>query len=766
MNSIERELQSLSERLHQLEANHTTTGKEINDIKTAIAALTGAKGISPELTHIEVESASEEKSSFDDSNKKALEALLNRNNQSSASTEKASPFNLEAFIGENVISKIGIAITILGAVIGAKYSIDHDLITPQTRLVLGALLGGALLFLGIKLKPKYDLYSAVLTSGSLTILYFIAFAAHSFYGFIPQAGAFLLMTLITAAGVYLALWHKKQMIAHVGLIGAYAVPFLLSNDSGNAAFLFGFITLVNAGILVIAFFKNWRELRFTSFGFTWVIFLAWFLSRFHVSVDVPLAVVFLSSSFVLFYASILAFKLKHLERLDKIDIVLLMSNTLVFFGFVYGALIDHTVGKHLLGLLAICIAGVHLLAAMGVYRQKLADKNLFNFLIGLTLVFVIVAVPLQFDSHWVTLLWTGQALALFVVGQKKGAVLYERMAYPMMILAFVSMIQDLGEFNLIKVRDLGMVVLNINFLTSFIFCSVFSFIAIKQKASQKGVEYNSNEHLLRYMAPAFVLFISFFAIRIEMGHYWSKLIHYAESAVEVSNNNMLKTAWLINYNLVFCFVLVTINVYKIRSQKLSLVGIGLSMFSVLFFLLAGLYNISELRESFLSLPVSQRPFSLIGIRYISLIILIVLIWALSRYRNSKLSPVNLSKPFDLGIHVVIIWLLSSELLHWLDFADIANSYKLGLSIMWGLYALFLIVLGIVYSKKHLRIMAIGLFLVTLIKLFAYDIAHLKTLSKTIVLLSLGVLLLIISFLYNKYRSQISEEPNPLENKES
>jgi len=37
-------------------------------------------------------------------------------------------------------------------------------------------------------------------------------------------------------------------------------------------------------------------------------------------------------------------------------------------------------------------------------------------------------------------------------------------------------------------------------------------------------------------------------------------------------------------------------------------------------------------------------------------------------------------------------------------------------------------------------------------LFAYDLASLSTISKTIVLVILGVLLLCASFLYNKYKS--------------
>ena len=53
--------------------------------------------------------------------------------------------------------------------------------------------------------------------------------------------------------------------------------------------------------------------------------------------------------------------------------------------------------------------------------------------------------------------------------------------------------------------------------------------------------------------------------------------------------------------------------------------------------------------------------------------------------------------------------------------------------------------------------AMVLFGVTLLKLFLYDIASMNTITKTIVFVSLGILLLIISFLYNKYKHKISDE---------
>ena len=68
-------------------------------------------------------------------------------------------------------------------------------------------------------------------------------------------------------------------------------------------------------------------------------------------------------------------------------------------------------------------------------------------------------------------------------------------------------------------------------------------------------------------------------------------------------------------------------------------------------------------------------------------------------------------------------------------------------------------LGIWKKRAHLRIAAMALFGATLMKLFFYDLTDLDTISKTIVFLSLGILLLIISFLYNKYTRSIFEENN-------
>jgi len=84
-------------------------------------------------------------------------------------------------------------------------------------------------------------------------------------------------------------------------------------------------------------------------------------------------------------------------------------------------------------------------------------------------------------------------------------------------------------------------------------------------------------------------------------------------------------------------------------------------------------------------------------------------------------------------------------------------YKHGLSILWGVFSLIFIVYGIWKKKSHIRISAIVLLGATLIKLFFYDLTNLKTIPKTIVFISIGILFLVISFLYNKYKNLIFTE---------
>lgn len=133
------------------------------------------------------------------------------------------------------------------------------------------------------------------------------------------------------------------------------------------------------------------------------------------------------------------------------------------------------------------------------------------------------------------------------------------------------------------------------------------------------------------------------------------------------------------------------------------------------------------------------------------------LWAIFKNTKSIIENTKFHIFLEMVIHISILNFLSNELVTWMDIAGYQDIFKLGLSILWSVYSLLLVSLGIYKKKKYLRISALVLFGVTLAKLFLYDISNLSTISKTVVLIVLGLLLLIISFLYNKFKDKISDE---------
>ena len=684
-------------------------------------------------------------------------------------TNKQSKINFdwEKFIGENLINKIGIAILIIGVGIGAKYSIENDLISPLTRVILGYLVGMGLLGIGIKLKAKYANFSAVLVSGAMAILYIITYVAYSLYDLFPQLVTFLLMVLFTVFLIIAALNYNKQIIAHIGLVGAYAVPFLLGDDSGNIAVLFSYMLIINSGILVLAFRKYWKALYFSSFALTWIIFGSWYVSGYEVAEHFALALSFLFLFFSVFYVTFLAFKLIQKEKFQIPDILLLLANSFIFYGIGYSILSGHEMGSEFLGLFTICNGILHFGVSAIIYKQKLHDKNLLYLISGLVLVFITIAIPVQLDGNWVTLLWVGEAALLFWIGRTKQIPVYENISYPLMLLAFISIFQDWSvEYNLNAFGPDGTKMtplLNVNFLSSLLFIAAFSFITVLN-SNKKYVSSLSTrkelQQLVSFLIPAVLLSTIYFAFRLEIGNYFDQLFANSKLTMneyeEFYNYDLrnFKTIWIINYSLLFLSVLSFVNIKKLKNRPLSLINLALNTLFIAIFLTKGLYALSELRESYMEQSLSayyQVGAFNIGIRYISFAFVAITMMSCYTYIRQEFMKVDFKIVFDLLFHIAILWIATSELINLMDLSGSSESYKLGISIFWGIYSLLLIALGIWKQKKYLRIGAIVLFSITLMKLFFYDISHLNTISKTIVFLSLGILLLIISFLYNKFK---------------
>ncbi|WP_224995688.1 DUF2339 domain-containing protein [Cesiribacter sp. SM1] len=683
--------------------------------------------------------------------------------------------DLEKFIGENLINKIGIIIIIFGVAVGAKYAIDNELISPLTRIIMGYGAGLALISFAIYLKKNYPNFSAVLLSGSMAILYFITLAAFSFYGLFPQALTFGLMLLFTAFTVVAALHYNMQVIAHIGLVGAYAVPFLLSDGSGRVHILFSYMAIINTGILIIAYKRYWKPLYYLAFGISWLIFLAWFSLDYRVEKHFAIGLGFAALFFSIFYLTFLLYKLTRKEIYGQADVVLLLFNSFIFFGVGYAILDGHPVADQYLGLFTLLNALVHFMVCAIVYRRALADRNLFYLLAGLVLVFITIAVPVQLEGNWVTLLWTGEAALLFWIGRGRGVKIYERLSYPLILLAFASLLHDWSLYYPMGyatgIADGYTPLLNPYFLTSLLFVAAFAFMAwFDYKTIGTTADRSLMQRMFSYTLGLLLLIGAYYAFELEIAAYWTQLYEAShisipetetEPPIWLYNISLLqfKDVWVLNYSILFVCGLAFFNILKLRNRELGWLTLALAGLVVIGFLTQGLNALSTLRLQWQDASAAEYYSQGLGnllVRYLCFSLLALLLWACYKLKKQDFLQLNIKIAYDFLLYGSILWLASNELVHWISLGGYSNAHELGLSILWGIYSLIIIGIGIGKKKKHLRIGAFLLFGITLLKLFFYDIAHLDTIAKTIVLVSLGILLLIISFLYNKYKHLIAD----------
>ncbi len=317
-------------------------------------------------------------------------------------------------------------------------------------------------------------------------------------------------------------------------------------------------------------------------------------------------------------------------------------------------------------------------------------------------------------------------------------------------------------------------ILNIHFLTSVLFLAAFGFINwVNQDARYLAPTFKRKywASIFKVAIPAILLVVTYATFNLEIDNYFTQL--YKDSVIKITpeganfsssqgNEDLwnFKIIWQFIYTLFFLTVLIIVNNKWLQNTTLKKVTLVLSGLAILVFLTQGLYFLRELQQSYLLQELADyytiSNFN-ITIRYIAFAFFIGFLAITYRYLKDTFQALNLTVVFDLILHAAILVLVSSELIYWMEMDVLPQADKLGLSILWGLYALLLIGLGIWKQKQHLRIAAMVLFGITLFKLFFYDLSHLETIAKTIVLVSLGLLLLIISFLYNKYKHLITNE---------
>jgi uncharacterized membrane protein len=179
-----------------------------------------------------------------------------------APAARAAPaprINWELFMGVKLFAWIGGLALFLGVGFFVKYSFENDLVPPEVRIALGFLTGAALLVGGVLLVKRAPVTAQTLCATGVVSLYAVTFAAHAVYhfAFFGPWATFALMTLVTATAFLLAVRLDARVVAVLGLLGGFLTPVLLSTGRDNVAGLFGYLALLDVGLLAVALHRRW-----------------------------------------------------------------------------------------------------------------------------------------------------------------------------------------------------------------------------------------------------------------------------------------------------------------------------------------------------------------------------------------------------------------------------------------------------------------------------------------------------------------------------
>lgn len=669
--------------------------------------------------------------------------------------------DMEKFIGENLVNKIGIAILVLAIGFFVKYAIDQQWIRRVGRVAIGLLCGGILIGIAHKLRNSYKSFSSVLAGGGLAVFYFTITLAYKQFGLFGQTTAFVIMLVITAFAVVLSILYDKQELAIIALVGGFVAPFLVSTGSGNYVTLFIYLIVLNSGLLIIAYKKGWRLLNLLSFIFTIILFGSWL---FKIPYDAPQGryangLLFAIIFYLLFFAINIAYNISEKKKFIASDFGILLANTALFFGAGLYCLSNMGAMEYK-GLFSACMGVFNLVASYFIFRKQQMDKNILYLLIGITLTFISITAPLQLHGNYITLFWASEAVLLLWLYTKSKLQIIQVTGFIVWCLMLVSLMIDWVKINLHFGEQYNLpIIFNKIFITG-LFCAVATYMMYW--VSKKAKENDGDIKLIVGKGNTFkivAIVILFIAGLLEISYQFDNRI----------TEGYVGSIYTIFYVLLFVNVLIFAN-SKINKDTFSWKSNALLLAAVIFIYLIA--EISTLDVQKFMLTDNSNKIHFIA-HWCSAALASFSLYKLIYILKNNIETVGKNlEIFTWIICAVIVIILSAEFYFLSNtffysktntFEYIARVFiKTGLPILWGVCSFVFMWLGMRYKYKTLRIISLTLFSITLFKLFVFDIRNIPAGGKIAAFFCLGVLLLVVSFMYQRLKKIIIDDEKKMD----
>ena len=641
-----------------------------------------------------------------------------------------SETNFEKYIGENLFGKIGILIFIIGIGFFVKYAIDQNWINETARTLMGYAVGAGMLVLAERLHKRYHTFSSLLAGGAFGIYYLITAIAFHYYALFSHTIAFVILCVTTIFMSAVSVLYDRKELAVTALVGGFIAPFIISTDSSSIISLQIYITILNIGMFCLAMYKKWAILPMVSFAFTYIILWGTTaLGSFSDSESVttyPTLFAFATLFYVIFLLPvvfILRTQYGENTRLGLLGIITANS----FMYLIYGDfLLQHfEASSDTTAYLAFFIAAVNLAIHLYLRFRVEGQDTLRNLMLGLAVTFASMGIPILFSAANVLMVWAAESVLLLWLFTKEKNRIYELASAVLLLLTLGALayyrttdtfIHDTGEslfFN------------GAFFVTTFVSIAYYVVAVIMQFNKEL---FSDTKRLIAYtpcnaIAYALGFSILFLAFRDNFHFHLEQPI--SEYASLLTANIMLLGGALILRKR-----------FEISENKLAY-EISLYLAGILFAMTVWNYTAPEgllLRWLMALVTIAHMAYCMRGQLLVT-----------SNQRNLHT---------EYSIISTLMWLTLTRLLL-ITFNEVNFSTAFSLSL--GIAAFILMCIGMRYHSKEIRIVSLAEFGIVIGKLILNDVWAMPSLGKIIVFISLGALLLILSFLYQKLKDALFNE---------
>ena len=640
------------------------------------------------------------------------------------SVRKQKKVNYEKFIGENLFGKIGILVFVIGVGFFVKYAIDKDWINETLRTVLGFLTGSALLAVAERLQKKYRTFSSLLAGGAFAVFYLTVAIAFHFYHLFPQTVAFIILIVITLFMSILSVLYDRRELAIISLVGGFLAPFIVSSGDGNYMVLFTYISILNLGMFGLSIYKKWGELPVIAFVFTYLVMGLFLLTGYSTGTAIISVHLFAFATLFYFIFLLPILSILRIEAIKKNRGLLLVIITNNFIYLLLGILFlrNMELAFKSEGLLSLFIAIINLVLVIWLRMSKKDYKFLIYAMLGLVLTFVSITIPIQLDGNYITLFWAAEMVLLLWLYVKSKIWIYERATLVLMGLTLISYLMDVSAV-ILSSPSSDTIFLNSSFATS-----LFVGLAAGAFALMMG-HYRSlfsEARCLRYVPWNPVMLLTSAAIL-----YYTFMAEFSLHLAGATRSGMM---------LVFTSAAILILSYAFKKRfpieqctipYLAGLGVNVLIYAI---------NIWGDQWAHMSLPP-------VLLRWLAAAFIIVNLYYVARQYYTIIG-LKIHFTVYLNVLALLLWLTMARSFLWQAGVE---DFDAGFSVSLSIAGFVQMALGMRLHQKVLRIISLSTFGIVLLKLILKDLWAMPTIGKIIVFIILGLILLVLSFLYQKLK---------------